>query len=204
MCTQQLGTLCLAVGSSLLFPAWSAAQLAVPNDPKSLSSVGGVAGEALDQIVRDGVGQGYSGQSLNFIALQNARARVPYVGQLTTRTTGNAPRIRSNAGGSLSAKPFSSYSPSPTVSPYLNLFREDFEGNSDLNYNTLVQPMLQQQQVNQQVQRQAIELERQLQSVAAQSDFNPQGSKDIYPTGHQTVFGYYGHYYPTVGRQRRR
>jgi hypothetical protein len=83
------------------------------------------------------------------------------------------------------------------------LFREDLAGNDDLNYNTLVRPMLQQQQFNQQVQRQSLEMERRLQSFAAQSDFNPQGSTQQLPTGHQTVFRYYGRYYPAMNRFRR-
>jgi hypothetical protein len=83
------------------------------------------------------------------------------------------------------------------------LFREDFDGNSDLNYNTLVRPMLQQQQFNEQMQRQSIEIAKRLQSLAAQADFNPQGSESQYPTGHKTVFNYLGHYYPAPARQRR-
>jgi hypothetical protein len=89
------------------------------------------------------------------------------------------------------------------VSPYLNLFREDLEGGGDFNYNTLVRPQLQQQQFNQQVQRQGLALERQLQSFAAQSDFNPQGSTTQLPTGHQTVFRYYGRYHPRMNAYRR-
>jgi hypothetical protein len=139
---------------------------------------------------------------LNLIALQNAREHVPYVGQTTTRTS-SAPRIGLGLGPSGASKPFSSYSPEPTVSPYLNLFREDIEGNSDLNYNTLVRPQLQQQAINQQVQRQNLELSRQIQSVAAQSDFNPQGAKDIYPTGHPTAYRYFGHFYPSMSVRRR-
>jgi hypothetical protein len=186
-----------------LRPAESVAQYASPGDPKPLSRVGGAAGEALNQIVRENVGQGYSAQSLNLLALQNARGAVPYVGQQTTRGSSSGSRPAFNfGGGGTNAKPFSGFSPDATVSPYLNLFREDFEGGSDLNYNTLVRPQLQQQAVNQQVQRQAIELQRQLQSVAAQADFNPQGAKDVYPTGHQTAYRYFGHYYPTMGRQR--
>jgi hypothetical protein len=194
--------LTVAMGVALASNSDSAAQYL--SDPKPLSQVGGSAQEAMNQIVRQGVGQGYNVQSLNMIALQNTRDRIPYVGQQSTRGTASGPRLPFGSGGSSSAKPFTSFSPEPTVSPYLNLFREDFEGNSDLNYNTLVRPQLQQQAVNQQVQRQAQDLQRQLQSVAAQSDFNPQGAKDVYPTGHQTVFRYYGHYYPTMGRQRRR
>jgi hypothetical protein len=83
------------------------------------------------------------------------------------------------------------------------LFREDFDGNSDLNYQTLVRPMQQQQRFNEQIQRESMEIARRLQSIAAQPDFNPQGSESQYPTGHKTVFNYTGHYYPMPVRQRR-
>jgi hypothetical protein len=96
------------------------------------------------------------------------------------------------------SKPFSSYSAPPTVSPYLNLFRVDLGGGSDFNYNTLVRPQLQQQQQNQELERQNLQNSRRLQSIAAQADYNPQGAKDQYPTGHQTVFNYTGHYYPVA------
>ena len=47
-------------------------------------------------------------------------------------------------------KPFSGFSQGPTVSPYLNLFRTDANGSvNPLNYNTLVEPQLRQQQLNQ-------------------------------------------------------
>jgi hypothetical protein len=45
---------------------------------------------------------------------------------------------------------------------------------------------------------------RRLQSIAAQSDFNPSGSTAQPPTGHQTVFQYYGHYYPAMQQRGRR
>ena len=114
----------------------------------------------------------------------------------------SAARIGLGTSSSLRSKPFSSYTASPTVSPYLNLFRDDFSGQRDFNYSTLVKPALQQQQLNQQIQRQNMELSRRVQSIAAQNDYNPQGSKDQYPTGHQTVFMYYGHYFPQVRRQQ--
>ena len=101
-------------------------------------------------------------------------------------------------GSSRSSKPFSSYSSQPTVSPYLNLFRTDLNGGGNFNYSTLVQPQLQQQQLNQQLERQNLQTNRRLQAIAAQSDFNPEGSKDEYPTGHQTVFQYMGHYFPVA------
>jgi hypothetical protein len=103
------------------------------------------------------------------------------------------------------SKPFSSVQSQPTVSPYLNLFRTDLSTGGNFNYSTLVQPQLQQQQLNQQLERQALQTNRRLQAIAAQPDFNPAGSKDEYPTGHQTVFSYTGHYFPQAQvRQKRR
>ena len=181
-------------------PVFAFAQTGI--NPTPVSRPGGYAGTELSNIYQQDVGTGYSAGSLNQIALQNARAQVPYFGQ---QRSSPQPRIglglsSAPAGG----KPFSTFTPEPTVSPYLNLFREDIEGGSDLNYNTLVRPMLQQQQINQQVQRQSTELARRLQAMSAQSDFNPGGSKEQYPTGHQTVFMYYGHYYPSAAARPRR
>jgi hypothetical protein len=115
------------------------------------------------------------------------------------------PRIGLGANtATRSSKPFSSVQAAPTVSPYLNLFRTDLQGGGNFNYSTLVQPQLQQQQLNQQMERQNQQTNRRLQSIAAQADYNYQGSKDQYPTGHQTAFGYTGHYYqPAQVKQKR-
>ena len=102
------------------------------------------------------------------------------------------------------SKPFSGINSAPTVSPYLNLFRTDLNGGSNYNYSTLVQPQLQQQQINQQLERQTIQNNRRLTSIAAQADFNPQGAKDQFPTGHQTVFNYWGHYFPAAQVRQKR
>jgi hypothetical protein len=106
---------------------------------------------------------------------------------------------------SLRSKPFASLQYQNPVSPYLNLFRTDANGAvNSLNYQTLVQPQLQQQQLNQQLQRESIQNSRQIQKIAAQPNLNPQGSKDEYPTGHETVFGYRGHYYQTPQRHQKK
>jgi hypothetical protein len=191
---------CMAALCTAVAGGGAVAQRPVSGDPRPVSDLGGYTGSELRSIYRQGVGTGFSGSSLNQIALQNAQARVPYVGQ-TSRLAPSS--LGLGSGSSLASKPFSSYSPAPTTSPYLNLFREDLEGESDLNYNTLVRPMLQQQQFNEQMQRQSMEIARRLQSIAAQADFNPQGSTTQYPTGHQTVFNYLGHYYPSAGQRRR-
>lgn len=163
-----------------------------------LSNTGGYANDELRSIYRTGIGTGYSGSELNRITQNSLRAHTPNVGQSA------AGRINLGATGSAGAnKPFNNFSPAPTVSPYLNLFREDSNGNDDFNYNTLVRPMLEQQRINDQLQRQSYDVQRRLQSIAAQADFNPQGDPNQAPTGHQTVFQYHGHYYPQMGARRR-
>ena len=178
------------------------AQAPVYSNPRPVSNPGGAAGSELGTIYRQDIGTGYSVAGQNALALSNLRGTIPSAGYLATPRTGG-PRIGLGVGGSPAAKPFTGYDPGPTVSPYLNLFREDIEGNDHFNYTSLVRPQLQQLQFNQQVQRQNLELNRRLQAMAAQSDFNPEGSKNQYPTGHQTVFNYYGHYYPAMGARRR-
>jgi hypothetical protein len=143
---------------------------------------------------------------LNQMALRNAQALLANSLQQTASPTPVA-RIGLGVGTSTAGnKPFSYYSAPPTVSPYLNLFRTDVSGNTSvLNYTTLVRPQLQQEQINQQLQRQQQQENRQLERIAAQPQLNPQGSKEIYPTGHQTVFMYYDHYYSgTTSRKRQR
>jgi len=91
-------------------------------------------------------------------------------------------------------KPFSNISRRPTVSPYLNLFR-DGQGNAVLNYQTLVRPQLRQIERNRQ-QSQAIEgLNRQIQQIRSQQAFPVSGSTDIRATGHPTQFQNLSHYY---------
>jgi hypothetical protein len=183
----------------------SSAQPAFSGSSRPASKPGGYASVELQQIYNQAVGTGYSVNSMNARSLNSARARNDYYGPPAPRPTGpGAPRIGLGVGASVAGKPFASYSQSPTVSPYLNLFREDIEGGGDLNYNTLVRPMLQQQQINQQVQRQNMEMARRLQAISAQSDFNPRGSESQFPTGHQTVYRYYGRFYPAMNARYRR
>jgi hypothetical protein len=167
---------------------------------KPLSTTGGFAQDEMRTLYRSGVGTGYSGSELNRLTEASLRANVPNVGQ------SSAPRIGLGAGGTGGGgyKPFSNFNPSPTVSPYLNLFRDDFEGNDDFNYQTLVRPQLDQQRFNDQLQRQSFDLNQRLQAMAAQPDFNPRGNQNQMPTGHQTVFQYHSHFYPQMGARQRR
>lgn len=157
----------------------------------------GFAQRELDRFRRQALGRD---TSVDEIIRRDTRsgANVPYVGQSTRPT--NVGRSLTSPGA-LSGRPFANFTPSPTVSPYLNLFREDVGGNSDLNYHTLVRPMLQQQQFNQQVQRQELDTQRRLQAIAAQSNFNPRGSQQQFPTGHPTAFMYYSRFYPGLSRR---
>jgi hypothetical protein len=169
----------------------------------------------------------YSSPSINDV--QSSRTTTPtisnYTSMLATQrlnagygsvrspTLSNLPGVAANpatrlglglGSSSRGSKPFTGYSSQPTVSPYLNLFRTDLNGGGNFNYSTLVQPQLQQQQVNQQLERQTVQNNRRLQAIAAQADFSPQGSKDEYPTGHQTVFNYMGHYFPAAQVKQKR
>jgi hypothetical protein len=148
------------------------------------------------------VGDGYTSQSLNAISMQNARAQVGVPFNATRPSSLGGSRVATGGGGG--AKPFSQVGSSPTVSPYLNLFREDFDGGGDFNYQTLVRPQFQQLATNQQFQRQNNELAQRVQTYAARSDYsNPAGSEQQYPTGHSTAFGYYGSFYPGMARRGR-
>jgi hypothetical protein len=149
---------------------------------------------------------------LNNLAVQRSAAgyggiNSPYNHYLSSPSASTSrPRVGLGAGTpTRTSKPFSSYSSSPTVSPYLNLFRTDLSTGGNFNYSTLVQPQLQQQQLNQQLERQALQANRRLQAIAAQADYNAQGAKDQAPTGHQTVFNYTGRFYqqPQVRQKRR-
>lgn len=168
-------------------------------NPRPLSNTGGFAGDELRSIYRGSIGTGYSASELNRQTLSRSSARIPNVGQASAR--GN--RLDTGLGGfGNSRKPYANYSAAPTVSPYLNLFREDLDGQSDFNYQTLVQPQLRQQALNERQQQENFELSRRLQSISAQNDFNPAGSTNQPPTGHQTVFMNYSHYYPQPARRR--
>lgn len=145
-------------------------------------------------------------QSMQRLQSGYSGVRTPLKSTLPYMQSSGGARLGLGLGsGTRGSKPFTSYSSQPTVSPYLNLFRNDLNGGGNFNYSTLVQPQLQQQQLNQQLERQAIQTNRRLQAIGAQPDVNPQGSKDEYPTGHQTVFNYSGHYFPAAqARQKRR
>ncbi|TWT46718.1 SlyX family protein [Botrimarina hoheduenensis] len=101
------------------------------------------------------------------------------------------------------AKPFSGITRRPTVSPYLSLFNESLDDNFE-TYTTLVRPQLQQQRLNDQLQRQTQLLNQRFQELSARPAFNPQGSEQALATGHPTFFNNTFGFYPTAGGPRRR
>jgi hypothetical protein len=106
-------------------------------------------------------------------------------------------------GGAAIEKPFEHASHRPTVSPYLNLLREDLTDDVIPNYQTLVRPQLEQIAFQQSQQRQNDMVYRQLQQIQARAGFNPQGSEVMLPTGHVTTYQFLGNYYPALATRRR-
>jgi hypothetical protein len=98
------------------------------------------------------------------------------------------------------SKPFSNISREPTISPYMLLFNNDGLRDTSFNYQTLVQPMLQQQQINQQVNRQQQQINQQISAMAARNAFSVQGSEQLPPTGHAAVFNNTLNFFPQRAR----
>ena len=142
------------------------------------------------------IGTGFDIQSTNAQIMSQYRAPVFVpVGSQNLTTASSLNRSRPT-------KPFTNAQPRSTVSPYLNLFTENLNDNSD-NYSALVRPMLNQQRRNQQFQRAGQQLQRQnqalnarFQQLSAQPAYAIQGNANIFTTGHSTLFNNTSHYYP--------
>lgn len=91
-------------------------------------------------------------------------------------------------------RPFTNADAGPTVSPYLNLFREDFD-ESIPNYHAFVRPQLQQQRANRRQQAEIERLERQVR--AAEAAPAPTGAYGAMPATGRTAarFGDTGQFY---------
>jgi hypothetical protein len=96
-------------------------------------------------------------------------------------------------------QPFSNVAPSPTTSPYLNLANRGGGSQGFGAYQSLVQPQIQQQQLNVQQQQQIQHLQREQQkSLTGGPGNGPQRgiSGEIRGTGHVSAFMDFLHYYP--------
>lgn len=173
-------------------------------------------GISSQQLINQSVGTGFTSAQL----MQNDinAGGVGATGSLNAR---RSPATASGTAGR-AIKPFSNASRGPTVSPYLGLFNAGIIGDEIDNFQSFVQPQLRQQELNQQFRRQAQQINRQIQQqgqamqnqaiiqeqrlnaqfqqALSQPAFNPTGSNQIMPTGHQTTFGFTGRYYPLRGR----
>ena len=87
----------------------------------------------------------------------------------------------------------------PTVSPYLNLLRED--GNGLPTYHTTVRPALEQRSTNRQQALAIRRVQNQFNAVFAAQQSSRGRRIGIRSTGHSTQFMNYSHYYPALGRR---
>jgi hypothetical protein len=94
------------------------------------------------------------------------------------------------------SKPFSNASGGGSVSPWLAL-SEPFSSSAH-NYYTQVRPQLDQQRLNQIQAARNQQLQRQLNSLAAQGPYSTTGNANMAPTGHVAAFFNYGGYYQPV------
>jgi hypothetical protein len=95
----------------------------------------------------------------------------------------------------VSDKPFANYKPSPTVSPWLNLYRNDTANGTQDNYTGIVRPMLEQQNANQhfaaQINTNASKLQQQQSALQRSGQDMPVGAGLVNPQ----YFINYGSYY---------
>jgi len=104
------------------------------------------------------------------ITNQTRQALEFYGGRSAIRTLNEMPRRTaihpsSTSQISFNGKPFQSASSGPTISPYLNLFRDENErAESVPGYYSFVRPQLEQQATTEQQQREIQNLQRQLQA----------------------------------------
>lgn len=92
----------------------------------------------------------------------------------------------------------------PTVSPYLNLLRND--GISGIaNYQTLVRPQIEQRELAVQQENENLRLQRQLNSQQTSIEgIQRQRAQRVFSTGHRTRFMNYGDFFPGFAPAARR
>jgi hypothetical protein len=82
---------------------------------------------------------------------------------------------------------------SPTVSPYLNLFTNS--SSATPNYYSYVKPLLEQERDNRRQTERVAQLQQDLNQTSARLNSEQQQRQGIRPTGHQTAFMNYLHYF---------
>ncbi len=191
-------------------PSLGLAQVPIGGGQQVGLAVAAAAADSANSKIRsEAIGSGYTSDSIRQGILNQSRAfgassgfyPVPTANSSLSYGSPGIPALSQFGGG----KPFAAITPSSTVSPYLNLFNQGMTGRPQTldNYNLLVRPMLDQQRTNQQMQRQQQQMNMRVQEIAAKPDMEAAGSENIIPTGHQTGFGYYSHFYPGMAQSRR-
>jgi hypothetical protein len=94
------------------------------------------------------------------------------------------------------SKPFSNFVGQGSVTPWLAL-SQPFTSPTT-NYFSNVRPQLDQQRANQQMAARNAQMQRQLNTLAAQAPYNPAGSENMAPTGHVATYMNFGGYYTPV------
>lgn len=101
------------------------------------------------------------------------------------------------------ARPFASVEREPTISPYLNLFRDDEDNDEAVpNYFTLVRPQVEQRQINLQQQRELQRIESRVRTVQYEQEAGTARTGPLPATGHGTRFFNTGSYYSQPLRRR--
>ncbi len=99
-------------------------------------------------------------------------------------------------------KPFGNIQREPTVSPYLNLFRDENDDDQVPNYFTLVRPQLEQQQENRSQVRELQKLKQMVRTLEYQQQLNSNSNSGVPSTGHRTRFFDTTGYYASPARNR--
>lgn len=154
-----------------------------------------------DSVISEGSSFGYN-QDLQRVRRSTRVRRAPSISSVSRYTRGLAANALSAPLPNSRSKPFSNVRRGPTLSPYLNLLRNDGDDLGGLpNYHTFVRPALEQQRINRQQRRQIQRLDQEVQQVNRQLMFQQDPTNAVRPTGHVTVFMNHSHYY-SFGRRR--
>lgn len=170
----------------------------------ALSQTRSAGADYLGDVIREGIGTGYTISNINSNVINSSLGVSSAPGVRTGLSGAARPSLASSSFRSPtpSSKPFSGINQDRTLSPYLALDTVTLDSNFD-TYNNLVRPQLQQQRLNDQLQRQTQQLNQRFQQLSAQPAFNPQGAQNALATGHPTFFNNTLNYYPLRNQRRR-
>ena len=138
---------------------------------------------------------GYNSEMRRIRASTSIR-RAPSIASVSRSGRGGMSGRALRRGQRGSSKPFANVQRQPTLSPYLNLLRNDGDDLGGMpNYHTFVRPVLEQQRTNRRTGRQIQGLNQEVQAVNRQLAHQPSQATMLRPTGHETVFMNFSHYY---------